>query len=114
MKDKEMYEMMKEKFKDAYELYIDATNEVATLKDEAKALDRRLTELVSDLGWDCQRMSCSGLETYNAICKVLNIEEYKEDYEDESQGKTYDPPMTDTEQYLLNKEREEEHKSNDY
>jgi len=30
------------------------------------------------------------------------------------QGKVYDPPMTDTEQYLLNKEREEEHKSYDY
>jgi len=32
----------------------------------------------------------------------------------EPQGKVYDPPMTDTEQYLLNKEREEEHKSYDY
>jgi len=29
-------------------------------------------------------------------------------------GKVYDPPMSDTEQYLLNKEREEEHKSHDY
>ena len=29
-------------------------------------------------------------------------------------GKVYDPPMSDTEQYLLNKEREEEHKSYDY
>lgn len=26
----------------------------------------------------------------------------------------YDPPMTQTEQYLLNKEREAEHRSNDY
>jgi len=34
--------------------------------------------------------------------------------EEESQGKVYDPPMSDTEQYLLNKEREEEHKSHDY
>ena len=33
---------------------------------------------------------------------------------EESQGKVYDPPMSDTEQYLLNKEREEEHKSYDY
>jgi len=96
------------------ELYESATNEIATLKDEAKALDKKLTNLVLDLGWDCQRMSCSGLETYNAICRALNIEEYKEDYEDESQGKAFDPPMTDTEQYLLNKEREEEHKSYDY
>ena len=97
---------------DYKELYESATNEIATLKDEAKALDRRLTELVLDLGWDCQRMSSSGIETYNAICRALNIEEYKEEYADESQ--TYDPPMTDTEQYLLNKEREEEHKSYDY
>ena len=29
-------------------------------------------------------------------------------------GIVYDPPMSDTEQYLLNKEREEEHKSYDY
>lgn len=33
---------------------------------------------------------------------------------EEPPSKTYDPPMTDTEQYLLNKEREEEHKSYDY
>jgi hypothetical protein len=29
-------------------------------------------------------------------------------------GIVYDPPMSETEQYLLNKEREEEHKSYDY
>jgi hypothetical protein len=33
---------------------------------------------------------------------------------EEIQGKVYDPPMSETEQYLLNKEREEEHKSYDY
>ena len=54
----------------------------ATLKDEAKALDRKLTDMVLDLGWDCQRMSQSGLATYNAICRTLNIEEYKEEYEE--------------------------------
>ncbi len=37
------------------------------------------------------------------------------DYEkEETKSKVYDPPMSDTEQYLLNKEREEEHKSYDY
>ena len=65
------------------ELYENATNEVATLKDEAKALDRKLTDMVLDLGWDCQCMSGSGLATYNAICRALNIEEYKEEYEEE-------------------------------
>jgi len=69
-------------FDELYELYVTATNEVATLKDEAKALDRKLTNLVLDLGWDCQRMSQSGLATYNAICRALNIEEYKEEYEE--------------------------------
>ena len=29
-------------------------------------------------------------------------------------GIVYDPPMTDTDKYLLDKEREEEHKSYDY
>jgi hypothetical protein len=100
---------------DYKELYESATNEVATLKDEAKALDKKLTNLVLELGWDCQRMSGSGLYTYNDICRILNIEEYREDFtEEESQGKVYDPPMSETDQYLLNKEREEEHKSHDY
>ena len=70
-------------YEELYELYIDATNEVATLNDESKALDRKLTDLVLDLGWDCQRMSQSGLATYNAICRTLKIEEYKEEYEEE-------------------------------
>jgi len=68
---------------DYKELYESATNEIATLKDEAKALDRKLTDMVLDLGWDCQCMSQSGLATYNAICRTLNIEEYKEEYEEE-------------------------------
>ena len=67
---------------DYKELYESATNEIATLKDEAKALDRKLTDMVLDLSWDCQRMSQSGLATYNAICRTLNIEEYKEEYEE--------------------------------
>ena len=45
----------------------------------------------------------------------LEEERNEEDFTTtEPQGKVYDPPMTDTEQYLLNKEREEEHKSYDY
>lgn len=39
----------------------------------------QLRELVLDLGWDCQRMSQSGIETYNDICKLLNIEEYEDE-----------------------------------
>lgn len=46
-----------------------------------------LKELVLDLGWDCQRMSSSGIETYNEICNLLNLEPYKEEYfEDETEA----------------------------
>ena len=44
----------------------------------------------------------------------LTGKEIKDYEKEESQGKVYDPPMSDTDQYLLNKEREEEHKSHDY
>jgi len=44
----------------------------------------------------------------------LTGKEIKDYEKEETQGKVYDPPMSDTEQYLLNKEREEEHKSYDY
>jgi hypothetical protein len=39
----------------------------------------QIRDLVLDLGWDCQRMSQSGIETYNRLCKILNIEEYIDD-----------------------------------
>lgn len=39
----------------------------------------------------------------------------REDFtETEPQGIVYDPPMSKTDEYLLKKEREEEHKSYDY
>ena len=44
----------------------------------------------------------------------LERKEHDDFTEEENQVKVYDPPMSDTEQYLLNKEREEEHKSYDY
>ena len=58
--------------------------------------------------------------------KEYHYDEWKKDHDEfmerlnkrmtkpQTQGKVYDPPMSDTEQYLLNKEREEEHKSYDY
>ena len=42
-----------------------------------KELDR-LRDLILDLGWECQRMSSSGVEEYNEICRILDIEEYTE------------------------------------
>ena len=61
--------------------------------------------------------SCCG-ENHFMIGKELNDKEKELDEIDRQMvrgsGKVYDPPMSDTEQYLLNKEREEEHKSHDY
>ena len=33
----------------------------------------RLHSLIDDLGWDYQRMSCSGREIYDKICHLLNM-----------------------------------------
>lgn len=58
--------------------------------------------------------------------KEYHYDEWKKDHDEfmerlnkrmtkqETKGIVYDPPMSETEQYLLNKEREEEHKSYDY
>ena len=34
----------------------------------------RLKNLVYDLGWDYERLSLSGQETYNELCDLLGIE----------------------------------------
>jgi hypothetical protein len=64
-----------------------------------------------------QVRGCCG-EIHFATGKELNDKEKELDEIDRQMvrgsGKVYDPPMSDTEQYLLNKEREEEHKSYDY
>ena len=39
----------------------------------------KLKDLVLDLGWDCQRMSKSGVEIYNEICQLLDIDEVPDD-----------------------------------
>ena len=58
--------------------------------------------------------------------KEYHYDEWKKDHDEfmerlnkrmtkqEIQGIVYDPPMSETDQYLLRKEREEEHKSYDY
>ena len=35
---------------------------------------QKLQMLVADLGWEYDRMSSSGQETYGEICKMLKIE----------------------------------------
>jgi hypothetical protein len=34
----------------------------------------RLIKLVADLGWDYDRMSSSGQDTYNQLCDLLGIQ----------------------------------------
>ena len=34
----------------------------------------KIQNLVNDLGWDYDRMSSSGQETYDELCKVLGLE----------------------------------------
>jgi hypothetical protein len=34
----------------------------------------KIKELMIDLSFDCQRMSQSGLETYNELCILLDLE----------------------------------------
>lgn len=34
----------------------------------------RLIKLVGDLGWDYDRMSSSGQDTYNKLCDLLGIQ----------------------------------------
>jgi hypothetical protein len=56
---------------------------------------------------------------FDILCNACWTEKEKELDEIDRQivrasGIVYDPPMSETEQYLLNKEREEEHKSYDY
>ena len=38
----------------------------------------KVQNLILDLGWDCQRMSQSGVASYNKLCKQFNIETYEE------------------------------------
>lgn len=33
-----------------------------------------IKELVADLGWDYERMSSSGQETYDKLCELLDIQ----------------------------------------
>lgn len=38
-------------------------------------MNKKLLELIVDLGWEFDRMSSSGQESYNELCKMLNIEQ---------------------------------------
>ena len=51
------------------EFYIKVKGETTRTNDEA----RKLLDLISELGWDYQRMSVSGREIYDKICHLLNM-----------------------------------------
>ena len=51
----------------AREIYIKVLGEKVRVNDEGD----RLKTLIDDLGWDYQRMSCSGIEVYDEIQQLL-------------------------------------------
>ena len=51
----------------AREIYIKVLGEKVRVNDEGD----RLKTLLDDLGWDYQRMSCSGREVYDEIQQLL-------------------------------------------
>ena len=59
-----------------YERYLQNGNSKLTVS--SKEL-REVLELIEDLGWDYDRMSSSGQETYDQICLKLGILNDEED-----------------------------------
>ena len=51
------------------EFYIKVKGETTITNDDAG----KLLDLISELGWDYQRMSVSGREIYDEICHLLNM-----------------------------------------
>ena len=51
----------------AREIYVKVLGEKVRVNDEGD----RLKTLIDDLGWDYQRMSCSGREIYDEIQQLL-------------------------------------------
>ena len=51
----------------AREIYVKVLGENVRVNDEGD----RLKTLIDDLGWDYQRMSCSGREVYDEIQQLL-------------------------------------------
>jgi len=46
-------------------------NEVQSRLGELIQIKKDLPDLVNDLGWEFERMSSSGQETLNKICKII-------------------------------------------
>ena len=53
------------------------------VKDNQLLVDKngdKFVDLLSDLGWDYQRMSCSGRETYDEMMQMIGVIEEDEVY----------------------------------
>ena len=58
-------------------MHIESTNKQGVFR--ACKEGHRLLELINDMGWDYDRFSSSGQETYDKICTILaTIEEVKD------------------------------------
>ena len=59
-------------------MYIESTDKQAVFKgDEA---GHKLLQLIDDMGWDYDRFSSSGQQTYDEICTIIaTVKEVKND-----------------------------------
>ena len=57
-------------------MYIESTNKQAVFKGDEDG--HRLLELIDLMGWDYDRFSSSGQETYDKICVILGTVEEDE------------------------------------
>ena len=58
-------------------MYIESTNKQAVFKGDEDG--HRLLELIDLMGWDYDRFSSSGQETYDKICTIIGTVEEDED-----------------------------------
>ena len=54
-------------------------SEIETEKKEIRLylshkMYKKIQDIIVDLGWEAQRMSSSGQESYNKLCDIFNIE----------------------------------------
>ena len=58
-------------------MYIESTNNQGTFRGDEQG--HKLLKLIDDMGWDYDRFSSSGQETYDKICTILaTVEEVKD------------------------------------
>ena len=58
-------------------MYIESTDKQAVFKGDKAG--HELLQLIDDMGWDYDRFSSSGQETYDKICVILGTVEEDQD-----------------------------------